>query len=230
MKKLTISLLLSTATLFAHQVTAQKGPNNTYEANFWAHGKFQEYKSNQLKGALAFDSNNKEINTGIDYSKKQPVLLTAKKPAMISLVFDAGYWVKGENGYENIEPSKYKGIVYNTLKSIKYGKRFFEWNESFLKPSGLPLEVIPLINPLTIKAGENLPVLVVKDGKALEGAGFETSDYEDLNIKTNKFGIANIPVKSKGLQIIAAQYYSSEISDPKVSNITIQSSISFEVK
>lgn len=230
MKKLTLSILLSTATLFAHQITAQKAQNNTYKASFWAHGEFQEYKSNQLKGALAYDINNKQIKTGIDYSKKQPVLLTAKKPAMMSLIFDAGYWVKGENGYENIDPSKYDGIVYNTLKSIKYGKRFFDWNESFLKPSGLPLEVVPLINPLTIKVGDKLPVLVIKDGKALEGAGFETSDYEDLNIKTNRYGIANIPVKSKGLQIIAAQYYTSELSDPKVSNITIQSSISFEVK
>lgn len=230
MKKITLSLLLATASLFSHQITAQKAQNNTYEGKFWAHGKFQDYKSNQLKGALAFDLNNKEINTGIDYSKKQPVLLTAKKPAMIALTFDAGYWVKGENGYENIEPSKYKGIVYNTLKSIKYGKRFFAWNETFLKPSGLPLEVIPLINPLTIKVGDKLPVLVIKDGKALANAKFETSDYEDLNTKTNKFGIANIPIKTKGLQIIAAQYYTNEINDPNVNNITIQSSISFEVK
>ncbi|XPV54226.1 MAG: hypothetical protein ACNI3H_04280 [Halarcobacter ebronensis] len=49
--------------------------------------------------------------------------------------------------------------------------------------------------------------MLLKDGKAFEGACFETSDYGDLNVKTNKYGIANIPVKSKGLQIIAAHYY-----------------------
>ena len=49
-------------------------------------------------------------------------------------------------------------------------------------------------------------------------------------LKTNKYGIANIPVKNSGLQIIAAVYYADEISDNNVNKITIQSSISFEVK
>ncbi|XPV54225.1 MAG: hypothetical protein ACNI3H_04275 [Halarcobacter ebronensis] len=64
------------------------------------------------------------------------------------------------------DPSKYKGIVYNSLKSIKYGKRYFQWSDSFLKPSGMKLEVVPLINPLKIKAGEKLPVLVIKRWKS----------------------------------------------------------------
>lgn len=230
MKKFTLALVLATSTMFAHQITAKKAENNTYKAQFWAHGKYQKFDARQLKGATAYDLNNNVIKTGIDYAKGT-TLLTAKKPAMISLTFDAGYWVEGNNGYEAIkDPSKYKGIVYNSLKSIKYGKRYFQWNDSFLNPIGMKLEVIPLINPLNIKVGEKLPVLVLKDGKALENAGFETSDYGDLNVKTNKYGIANIPVKNKGLQIIAAIYMDDEVSDINVNSITIQSSISFEVK
>ncbi|MFV0562731.1 DUF4198 domain-containing protein [Malaciobacter mytili] len=229
MKKFTISLLLATSALFAHQITAKKDVNGTYKAQFWAHGEFQKFEARQLKGASAYDINNKEIKTGIDYSK-DTTLLTAKKPAMITLAFDAGYWVEGDKGYENIEPSKYKGIVYNTLKSVKYGKRYFEWSDAFLKPTGMKMEIIPLVNPFTIKKGDKLPVLVLKDGEAFENASFETSDYGDLDIKTNKYGIANIPVKNSGLQIIAAVYYADEISDNNANKITIQSSISFEVK
>lgn len=229
MKKLTLSILLATSTLFAHQITAKKDTNGAYKAAFWAHGKYQNFDLKQLKGATAYDINNNEIKTGIDYSKGAK-LLTAKKPAMVKLTFDAGYWVKGNNGYENVDPTKYKGIVYDTLKSIKYGKRYFQWNENFLKPSGMYIEVLPLVNPLKIKKGDKLPVLVLKNGKAFANAGFETSDYEDLNIKTNEFGIAYIPVKNKGLQIIAAQFYGDEINDSNANRITIQSSISFEVK
>ncbi len=229
MKKFTISLLLATYTLFAHQITAKKDVNGTYKAQFWAHGEFQKFEARQLKGTSAYDINNKKIKTGIDYSK-DTTLLTAKKPAMIALTFDAGYWVEGDKGYENIEPSKYKGIVYNTLKSVKYGKRYFEWSDAFLKPTGIKIEIIPLVNPFTIKKGDKLPVLVLKDGEAFENASFETSDYGNLDIKTNKYGIANIPVKNAGLQIIAAVYYADEISDKNTNKITIQSSISFEVK
>lgn len=141
-----------------------------------------------------------------------------------------GYWTQTEEGYENIAPSKYKGVVFNTLKSIKYGKRYFKWSDEFIKPIGLGVEVIPLINPLEIKKGEKLPVLVLKDGEILANAGFETSDYDELDVKTNKYGIAYIPVKSSGLQIIAAKYYADEVNDSNVNKITIQSSISFEVK
>lgn len=229
MKKHMLLFLLAVSTLFAHQITAKKDSNGLYKAVFWAHGKYQKFDIKQLKGANSYDINNKEIKTGIDFSKG-PYLLTAKKPAMVTLTFDAGYWTKGENGYENISPSKYKGVVFNTLKSIKYGKRYFQWDESFLQATGMYLEVIPLINPLNIKKGEKLPVLVIKEGKAFANARFETSDYEDLDVKTNKFGIAYIPVKNSGLQIIAAIYYGDEINDTKVNKITIQSSISFEVK
>lgn len=94
----------------------------------------------------------------------------------------------------------------------------------------MKVEIIPLVNPFSIKKGDKLPVLVLKDGEAFENASFETSDYGDLDIKTNKYGIANIPIKNSGLQIIAAIYYADEISDNNANKITIQSSISFEVK
>ena len=229
MKRLLLSVLFATSTLLAHQITAKIDKNGVYTAQFWAHGKYDSFDIKQLKGATAYDENNQEIKTGIDYSKG-PELLMVKKPAMIALSFDAGYWVKTDNGYKNIDPSKYKGVVFNTLKSIKYGKRYFKWSESFTNPAGLGMEVVPLINPLKIKKGEKLPVLVLKDGEVLQNAGFETSDYEDLDIKTNKYGIAYVPVKRSGLQIIAAKYYADEVNDPNVNKITIQSSISFEVK
>lgn len=229
MKKTLLLALLISSSIFAHQITAKKELDGSYKAAFWAHGEFQDFKTKQLKGAVAYDLDNKEIKTGIDYSKGTNLLI-AKKPAMIALSFDAGYWIKGENGYENTNPESYKGIVYNTLKSIKYGKRYFQWSDNFLKPTGMYLEVLPLVNPLNIKKGEKLPVLVLKNKKAFSNASFETSDYENLNIKTNKYGIAHIPIKNSGLQIIAAIDYSDEINDSNVNKITIQSSISFEVK
>lgn len=229
MKKLLLAALVTTSTLFAHQITAIVDKSGNYTAKFWAHGQYQDFKTKQLKGAASFDENNKEIKTALDYLQG-PQLLVAKKPAMVSLSFDTGYWVQTEDGYKNIDPSTYKGLVFNTLKSHKYGKRYFTWSDKFTSPIGLSFEVVPLINPLEIKKGEKLPVLVLKDGEALANIGFETSDYENLDIRTNKYGIAYVPVKSSGLQIIAAIYTADEINDPNVNKITIQSSISFEVK
>lgn len=89
MKKLILSALFATSTLFAHQISAKLDKNGAYSAQFWAHGKFTNFDVKQLKGATAYDENNQEIKTGIDYSKGAQLLMV-KKPAMIALSFDAG--------------------------------------------------------------------------------------------------------------------------------------------
>lgn len=217
----------------AHQVIANSVGKNKFEVKFWAHDKFESYSSEQLLGAKAYDENLNRIKTGIAYNfndaKKAPEVLTEKAPAIVTMFFDANYWVQTDDGYIVGDKVKTKGIVFDAIKSIKIGKTYFSWNEKFLNPIGLKLEVIALKNPLEVRVGESLPVLVLKDGEPLEGAGFETAK-DDLETVTNKFGIALILIKEKGLNIIAAKSAEPIFTDPKAERLLIQSSISFEVK
>ncbi len=51
MKKFTLALVLATSTMFAHQITAKKAENNTYQAQFWAHREIiKNLKQRQHKG------------------------------------------------------------------------------------------------------------------------------------------------------------------------------------
>jgi len=222
------SLFLANS-LHAHQIVAQKEGNH-YKASFWAHGKFIEYDKHQLKGAKSYDNSGNELNTGIDFSGKSAKVLIDGVPKMITFSFDAGYWTKTMQGYKNVSPLDVEGVIFNSLKSIKFSKTIFDWNPSFTKPTGMKMEVTPLINPLALKAGEMLPVLVTLDGKALVGAGFETSDNDDPTFKTNKYGIAYIPLQRKGLTIIAAKYYTPQVEDSVVDNLILQSALVFDIK
>ncbi len=216
----------------AHQIIAQSVGANKFEAKFWAHGSFEKYKPQQLLGAKAYDKDLQEIKTGLLYnygSDKTPEILTDKAPAVIVANFDAGYWVETNKGYIVGDKLSAKGIVFDAIKSVKIGKSYFSWNEKMLKPLGLKLEVIALANPFKLKVGDKLPVLVLKDGKPLAGAGFEDAK-DDLSEVTNEFGIALIPVKAKGLNIIAARASESIFNDAKADTLFMQSSISFELK
>jgi nickel transport protein len=214
---------------FAHQVVASK-KENSYEAIYWNHEAFEPYAKEQLKGVKAFGVNGKPISAGIDYSGNVPKILTDADVGMMSFSFDAGHWVKGTKGFEHVSANQAKGVVFGTLKSHKFSKTLFSWNEAFSKPVGLYMEVVPLVNPLMLKVGDTFPVLVLKEGVPLANAGFESSDEEEPVYKTDAYGIAQIPVKKKGLFIVAAKYYAQQYADPSVDAVTIQSSLSFTVK
>jgi len=230
--KVVLFLLMSTfvATVcFAHQIVASK-KENSYEAIYWNHESFESYAKEQLKGVKAFGANGKVVSAGIDYSGSAPKILTDADVGMMSFSFDAGQWIKGTKGFELVSKNQPKGIIFGTLKSHKFSKTLFSWNEAFAKPVGLYMEIVPLVNPLVLKVGDTFPVLVLKEGVPLANAGFESSDEEDPSYKTDAYGIAQIPVKKKGLFIVAAKYYAQQYADPSVDAVTIQSSLSFTVK
>ncbi len=231
MKKISILLasLFLANSLYAHQIVAQKEGNH-YKAAFWAHGKFIDYDKHQLKGAKSYDKSAKELNTGIDFSGKSAKVLIDGIPNMITFSFDSGYWTKTMEGYKNVSPLDVKGVVFDSVKSIKFSKTIFAWNQEFTKPKGMKMEVTPLVNPLALKPGETLPVLVTLDGNALIGASFETSDNDEPTFKTDKYGIAYIPLQKKGLTIIAAKYYTPQVEDSVVENLILQSALVFNIK
>ncbi|MBP3224120.1 MAG: DUF4198 domain-containing protein [Campylobacter sp.] len=219
----------------AHQIVIQNIDTNKYEVKFWAHGEYEKYASEQLIAANGFDENLKPIKTGIDYkfddANATPVVLTASKPALMSGIYDAGYWIETDEGGSFVKGGlkSVKGVVFANSRSLKIGKTYFSWNEAMLSPIGLDFEIIALADPFSLKDGDKLPVLVLKNGKPSPKTKFEVGVHEDWEISTNEFGIALIPVE-KGLNVIAAKSARSEYSDPNANKLLIQTSITFERK
>lgn len=214
--------------LNAHQSIAQKVDKH-YELKFWAHDGFAPYLKEQFLGAVAYDKDAKQIKTGIDYSKDIPAILTSSSPALIVTNFDAGYWSKTDAGYVQKPAYETNTIVFDTLRSVKIGKTFFDYSLPLSQPLGLELEVTPLVDPFSIKVGERLPVLVTYAGSPLANASFE-NQTEDLDETTNSYGIAFIPIKQKGLNIIAAAHKKQLLTDNNARWLMIQSSISYTLK
>lgn len=224
---LSMALLLSGA--FAHQIVAKPLGKNKYEIAFWTHEGFEKYDPSQLLSVGAYGSDLKAIKAGIDYHKNA-LVLTEKTPSIMTAIFDAGYWVETHKGFVKGDRMSAKGIVFSSLHSIKMTKTLFSWNDSMSKPVGQVYEVIPLKNPFTLKVGDSLPILVLENGKPAVDVSLEIANHDELQVKTDSEGKVLIPIKAKGLQIIAASFEKTLFDDPKATTLFIQSSLTFELK
>lgn len=168
------------------------------------------------------------------------VELTAKKEANPVIEFkNIGTYVIGWNGtpsYIEVEPKLFNEYIeaegYENViqmrkeqgvqdkpgreKYIRFLKCFVQVGadktDDFSKNFGQKIEMIPLVNPYSVKAGSNLAVRVVFDGKPLSGvrvmATYETYSKEhDVyahTMETDTEGIARIPIDKPGLWMIRA--------------------------
>lgn len=224
---LAMSLLLSG--VFAHQIVAKPVGKNKYEIAFWTHEGFEKYNPAQLMSVGAYGSNLESIKAGIDY-QKNALVLSEKTPAMMTAIFDAGYWVETHRGFVKGDRMSAKGIVFGSLHSIKMTKTLFTWSEAMSKPVGQVYEIVPLKNPFALKVGDTLPILVLENGKPAVGVSVEIANHDELQIKTDNEGKVLVPIKAKGLQIIAGSFEKPLFDDPKATTLFIQSSLTFELK
>ncbi|BCX80076.1 DUF4198 domain-containing protein [Campylobacter sp. 19-13652] len=202
LSKVAIAGLLITTSLSAHQIfTVQQ--DKGYELKFWADDHWEEIKSDNVVGVSAFDKDGKQIKAGYDYKNNK--IQSQGEVALSVVMYDLGYYSFTQNEHFNKPRNEVSGTIYDTRRNLKFGKSVFSWSDELSKPVGLKLEITPLQNPLNLKQGDKLKVLVTLDGKPFSGASFEDQN-DDLDIKADEDGIAHIPLSAPrdGLSIIAA--------------------------
>jgi nickel transport protein len=103
----------------------------------------------------------------------------------------------------------------NSLLSLKFAKGLFgnpADAKVFQRPVGHLLELLPMQNPVTVKPSETLDVLVKFKGKPLINAEVEVTDEKVLTTvgqpkyKTNSRGIATVPIRLAGLNVLSVDY------------------------
>jgi uncharacterized GH25 family protein len=72
----------------------------------------------------------------------------------------------------------------------------------------MPLEIVPLKNPLTLKQGDTLPIQVYANGKPaadVEVVAEFVTDRENNVVKTDSEGKAEITIRNNGLNVLATE-------------------------
>lgn len=230
-KRLVIFLLLllsASSNVFSHDAWIERKDGQFIVV--YGHGSTKEtYDTEKVKEVRAYDTDGKTVQVKVKKEGYPVVITTHGNASLIFLYFDNGFWSKTPDGYKN-KPKKDVPDAMETSHSIKYSKAILRWSDKFSRPLGVRMEIVPLKNPLLLKAGDVLPVKVFLDGKPLEGASVNAGGYHTDDLKTDKNGIAHVRIERPGHQIITAKTKIPLKDNPNADILSLSASITFEVK
>jgi uncharacterized GH25 family protein len=123
---------------------------------------------------------------------------------LLAVRYDNGYWVKTADGYRNATNREVPDAL-DTLWSVKFAKALTGPGAPWDKILAHELEIVPLADPLTVKAGQSLRLRVLFRGKPLAGGKIERGDgltavpEADIpRFTTDGDGVAEVPIVKPG--------------------------------
>jgi nickel transport protein len=205
---------------------------------YYGHGdKIDPYKPEYLKAAQAFDAKGGAAAAEIVKHEKHSSVATKGEPAIVTAIFDNGYWVKTTDGWKNIGKREAQGKYQVLLSDLsrKYAKIMLRPCEIYAKPLGLFLEIVPEKDPSACRPGDDFPIRVLLQGKPLEALPISvgTADHSqstDALPRTDKDGRVTVKLEKPGLQLIATEHTMPNPGDPDADNLVACSSLTFTIK
>lgn len=170
----------------------------------------------KFKEATAYDGNKNVIPSTTLFENGRLFVNTNSPASALTAFYDNGFWRENPDGsYDNISQQEAQAINYaNVTQFVKYTKGLSAWNDALAQPFGLPLEIMALQNPLSLKEGDNFPIQVLFQGSLIYNPLVE---YLGQTISLDVNGIALIPVGASGLQVIEASYTDPNSNNPPIS-------------
>lgn len=109
-------------------------------------------------------------------------------------------------------------------------------SDNYKTALGYPVEIVPVTNPYTLKAGDTFEFQCLKGGKPLANQ-FVMSGHEDKagklvpdeNVRTDKRGIAKIKLAATGLWYVKF-INMTPLKDPKINYESKWATLTFEIK
>ena len=119
--------------------------------------------------------------------------------------------------------------MIDSFYSSQFAKSLFAPSDAVINPVGMKFEIVPLKNPYTLKADGLLPIKVLFEGKPLEGAAINLNAHKEA-AKTDRDGIANIPIAGQGMQVISATYRVATKDNPDADYLSFTTVLTMGLK
>lgn len=188
------------------------------------------YNPDKVEQVYGFKTNGDKVDLDVEKSDNHAFLVNPPEDLGIAAVeFNNGYWSQDKNGdWVNKRGDQVDGA--------KGSSQYFKETVAYLNPrvkptpAGLKLEIVPDVNPATLKKGDDLKFKVLFDGKPVEGAEV-TSNYFDHDapvVTTDKDGFAILPVIGEDFNILETGY--KVTTDDPYENAKYSSTLSFNAK
>ena len=175
--------------------------------------------------------NNGEAVTVASKPQSNFVTIDTSSANVVAFVLDNGYWVESKDGTWINKPKAEAGVeVKSSGQYVKHSVAYLNARET-AKPVGLDLEIVPAVNPATLKQGQKLSVQVLLRGKPLAGASI-SNDYFGNNkrVKTNAQGKAVLTVANRVFNIFEVEHTEKHPDAAKAAELGLSSTLTFDAQ
>lgn len=184
--------------------------------------KILAYRPEQIRQAMCFDSGGRPLRAEVGQS--YPVTLRGACATSFFLT-SSGYWSKTPYGTKNL-PKAEAGSVLDSWLSVESVKRLDVWGNALARPLTRELEIVPQGNPLALKAGDKLRLMVTLDGKPVSGA--TVAYFGHPRGVSGADGRVNVRLQQPGMQLIQASLTTS-LDDGKADRLVQSTALQFEI-
>ena len=210
LKKLTLlglAVLTISTNVNAHGVWISDRRGNT-EVVVGEGAEEASYKASMITSIKAFDQtyDTQKIEI-VDMKDHVELKFDKKKVSLFTINFDYGYWSNTVNGkWINKPMDQVPGSTIGT-KALKFGVVYIEKSikPKFIK--NVDLQLVPKVNPLTLKKGDNLSLQLLYQGKPMSQTDVILDVINDVKkvVKTDRNGWVTIKVQNNALNVIGAE-------------------------
>lgn len=165
------------------------------------------YKPSNVTQMDAYDVNFMPTKVDVVEYSDHIAVKPGKDLGVTATFFDYGYFTKDKAGVMHQAPFDQVKDAVKTTHAVKYNVNY--WNEN-VKPAfiyNVPIQIVPSVNPMTLKKGDTFDIRVYKDGKPMANAPLIQDVLNDLTneSKTDAEGRATVTVSANGLNVIGVE-------------------------
>lgn len=147
-------------------------------------------------------------------SRTAPVLVSEPVPgigtALLAARYDNGFWVKTPDGEYRNTTRRLVPNAGEAITSVKFAKLLAGPGAPWAAPVGHELELVPLEDPMSVKAGGTLRVKVLFRGEPVANAAVLRSDGETAVaqdklpvFRSDAAGIATVAIDKAGGEVLS---------------------------
>lgn len=227
-RSLPLLIVLTAWPAFAHDLWLERdaaGITLYYGHKHSSHGGAETiaYDASFVKEAVGLDANGR--TKPIPMPKQAPWRTAMADFSAIRVAASSGYWTKTPWETKNVPKTGVAGAI-RSWRSEESVKRIDRWTPGADRPLSDGLEITPSVDPLALKPGDKLIVLVTENRRPKAGVAVAYGD--DVRGTTGEDGRIAIRLRHGGTQLIAASV-EAPLADGKADAAVESAILQFEI-
>lgn len=165
------------------------------------------YKPEMVTGLVGYDLNGNQIPVEVIKRDKNIAIVPPANLGVTVTNFDYGYFTKDKDGNLIHKPITEVPNAVKSTHAIKYDVHYWNAEAKPFTDKDAFIQIIPSVNPLTLKKGDTFDIQVLKDGKPYANAPLIKDLMNDMTgeAQADENGKATITVAADGLNVVGVE-------------------------